>query len=150
MSEYDADLVLWSREQAELLRRMGAGQRVTDQVDWENIAEEIETLRRSDWRELRRCVQVVLEHLIKLQASPATSPRKCWRRTILEQRRQIRVLLHDSPSLARRVSEAIGEELGSAHELARSDLSEFDQPLSAQIDGLIFTDDQMLGPWLPD
>ena len=33
MSEYDTDLVLWSREQADLLRRMAAGERVNDQVD---------------------------------------------------------------------------------------------------------------------
>ena len=42
MSDYDIDLVLWSREQAALLRRMGAGERLNDQVDWEYVAEEIE------------------------------------------------------------------------------------------------------------
>jgi Domain of unknown function DUF29 len=60
MSDYDTDLVLWSREQAELLRRMAVGERVSDQVDWENVAEEIESLGRSDWRELRRRIQVIL------------------------------------------------------------------------------------------
>jgi hypothetical protein len=59
-------------------------------------------------------------------------------------------LLDDSPSLAQRVAEAIGEELGFARELARSDLSEFNEPLSAQIDDLTFTEDQAIGPWLPD
>ncbi len=46
MSEYDADFVLWSREQADLLRRMAAGERVNDQVYWENLAEEIESLEK--------------------------------------------------------------------------------------------------------
>ena len=38
---YDTDLVIWSERQAELLRRMAAGERVNDQIDWENVAEEI-------------------------------------------------------------------------------------------------------------
>jgi hypothetical protein len=40
MSEYDTDFVLWSREQADLLRRIGAGERLNDRVDWDNVAEE--------------------------------------------------------------------------------------------------------------
>jgi hypothetical protein len=150
MSDYDTDLVLWSREQADLLRRMGAGERVNDQVDWENVAEEIESLGRSDWRELRRRVQVVLRHLIKLQASPALSPRNGWRRTVLEQRSQISVLLEESPSLVQRMPEAITKELRSACALARSDLAEFSEPTLVEIEELNFAADQVLGPWLPD
>lgn len=150
MNEYGTDLVLWSREQAELLRRMAAGERVNDQVDWEHVAEEIESLGKSDWRELRRRIQVILRHLIKLQASPAQPPRNGWRRAILEQRSQIRVLLEDSPSLAQRVAEAISSELPTARELALADLDEFDEPTQARIADLTFTGDQVLGPWLPD
>jgi hypothetical protein len=39
MSDYDTDLLLWSGRQADLLRRVAAGERVNDQVDWENVAE---------------------------------------------------------------------------------------------------------------
>ena len=42
---YDTDILAWSARQAELLRRMAAGDRVNDQVDWENVAEEIEVVR---------------------------------------------------------------------------------------------------------
>ncbi len=114
MSDYDTDLVLWSREQADLLRRMAAGERVNDQVNWENVAEEIESLGRSDWRELRRGVEVILRHLIKLHVSPVVEPRAGWRRTIVEQRNQIQILLDDSPSLLQRVPEAISLELPTA------------------------------------
>ena len=41
---YDTDIALWSVHQAELLRRMAKGERVNDQVDWENVAEEIEDM----------------------------------------------------------------------------------------------------------
>ncbi len=46
---YGDDILLWSERQAALLRRMGAGERVNDLVDWENVAEEIESVgeRRS-------------------------------------------------------------------------------------------------------
>ena len=150
MSDYDIDLILWSREQADLLRRMGAGERVNDQVDWENVAEEIESLGRSDWRELRRRIQLVLRHLIKLQASPALLPRNGWRRTVVEQRSQISVLLEESPSLVQRMPEAITKELPPARELAQSDLAEFDEPTLVEIEELTFTTDQVRGPYLPD
>ncbi len=57
MSEYGT---LWSREQAELLRRMGAGERLNDQVDWEHVAEEIESLGNSDRRDVRSRIHTVL------------------------------------------------------------------------------------------
>jgi hypothetical protein len=149
MSEYGTDFVLWSREQAELLRRMGAGERVNDQVDWQNVAEEIDSLGRSDWRELRRRIQVVLRHLIKLQVSPAVPPRNGWKRTVLEQRGQLRFLLEDSPSLVQRVPAAISLEWPVARELAQSDLAEFNKAPLAGVEDLALTKDQVLGPWLP-
>ena len=150
MSEYGTDFVLWSREQADLLRRMAAGERVNHRIDWENVAEEIESLGRSDWRELRTRVQLVLRHLIKLQASPAVAPRNGWKRTVIEQRNPINALLQDSPSLARRLPEAISTELPPARELAQLDLADFNEPAFAPVENLNFTDPQVLGPWLPD
>jgi hypothetical protein len=150
MSEYDADLVLWSREQADLLRRMGAGERVNDQVDWENVAEEIESLGNSDRRDLGSRIQTVLRHLIKLAVSPADRPRAGWRRTVVEQRIQIRRLLKDSPSLRQLVSAAIADELADARALAQLDLSEFGEQPIASPSPLAFTEDEVLGPGFPD
>jgi hypothetical protein len=149
MTGYDTDFVLWSREQADLPRRMSAGERVNDLVDWENVAEEIDSLGRSDWRELRRRVQVTLRHLIQLLASAAVPPRQGWRRTVVEQRAQIRVLLEDSPSSARRVPEAISSEFPLALTLALSDLAEFGEQPVADPATLTFTDAQVLGPGCP-
>jgi hypothetical protein len=50
MSDLYDDVLLWSERQAALLRRMAAGERVNDQVDWENVAEEIEDVGRSSLR----------------------------------------------------------------------------------------------------
>jgi Domain of unknown function DUF29 len=41
---YDTDILAWSKRQADLLRRVAAGERVNDQVDWGNVAEEIEDI----------------------------------------------------------------------------------------------------------
>jgi hypothetical protein len=150
MSEYDTDLVLWSREQADLLRRMGAGERVNDRVDWEHVAEEIQSLGNSDRRDVRSRIHTVLRHLIKLQVSPADQPRTGWKHTIVEQRIQIERLLEDSPSLRRFVSEAIRKELPSARNMALLDLVEFQEQPTSKPDSLVFSDDEVLGPWLPD
>jgi hypothetical protein len=150
MSEYDTDLVVWSSRQAQLLRRMGAGERVNDQVDWENIAEEIESLGNSDRRDLRSRVQTIIRHLIKLQVSPANQPRVGSRRTVVEQRIQIERLLKDSPSLRPLVPAAIQEEMADARTLALLDLAEFGEQSSANSAALTFDEAQVIGAWLPD
>ena len=152
MSEYDTDVFVWSHHQADLLRRMGAGERVNDQVDWANVAEEIESLGNSDRRDLSNRIQTILRHLIKLQASPATEPRAGWQRTVVEQRLQIGRLLKDSPSLRQLVPEAINDEMAGARMLALLDLAEFgefgEQPL-ADPGQLTFSEKHVLGPGFP-
>ena len=44
MSDYDTDILIWSERQAGLLRRLALGERVNDQVDWENVIEEVESV----------------------------------------------------------------------------------------------------------
>jgi len=44
---YDTDVVTWSEHQAALLRRIAAGERINDLVDWENVVEEIESVGQS-------------------------------------------------------------------------------------------------------
>lgn len=90
---YDQDFALWSAEQAELIR---SGR--FDAMDRDNIAEEIESLGRSDRREIATRLGVLLEHLLKWEHQP--SKRKPgWRSTIREQRARILGLLEESPSL---------------------------------------------------
>ncbi len=48
MSEYDSDILIWSEHQAALLRRRAAGELINDaELDWPNIAEEIEDVGSS-------------------------------------------------------------------------------------------------------
>jgi len=148
VSGYDTDILVWSEHQAALLRRRAAGELLNEaDLDWSNIAEEIESLGRSDRRELRSRVATILFHLIKLQASPATDPRAGWRVTVLEQRAGLRDVLRDSPSLMRTVSAVIAEEIEAARERAAIGLAGEERRIDPAT--LTFTVDQVLGPWLP-
>ncbi|HEY3847401.1 MAG TPA: DUF29 domain-containing protein [Acetobacteraceae bacterium] len=149
MSDYDTDLLLWSERQAALLRRAAAGERVNDQVDWENIAEEIESLGKSDRRELTNRIRTILTHLIKLQVSPATEPRPGWHETIIEQRAEIRTLLEDSPSLRPTAPTIINKELPAARAAALASLAGYNEQPRVDPAVLDFTADQVLGTWLP-
>jgi Domain of unknown function DUF29 len=43
MSDYETDILLWSEPRGELLRRRAAGEVINEaELDWPNIAEEIE------------------------------------------------------------------------------------------------------------
>jgi hypothetical protein len=93
MSKYDRDFYAWATEQAALLR---AGRLA--EADLENIAEEIESMGRSEKRELVNRLTVLLTHLLKWQTQPVLRGNS-WRLTILEQRGQLAEHLKDNPSL---------------------------------------------------
>jgi hypothetical protein len=92
---YETDFYAWTQQQARLLRE----RRWTD-LDLENVAEEIESVGRSEKREIRSRLKVLIAHLLKWKYQPGhRSP--SWTTTILEQRSEIDELLKDSPSLGR-------------------------------------------------
>jgi len=96
---YDEDIVLWSERQADLLRRLAAGERVNNgELDWLNLAEEIQAVGRSERRELRHRMARLLQHLLKWHYQPEHRSRS-WRSTIQTQRREINAVLDDNPSL---------------------------------------------------
>jgi len=147
---YDKDIVLWSEHQATLLRRVAAGERLNDQVDWENVAEEIESLGRSERTSLASHVRNVLEHLIKLQCSPASLPRAGWRASVVRARAEIAALLEESPSLRQRVDGVIASELPRARMIAAATLEDYGESPRVELDQLRYDSDQVLGPWLPE
>jgi hypothetical protein len=147
---YDEDFVLWTEEQAAALRR-AKGSNLP--LDWENLAEEIESLGKSDRRELRSQITRILRHLLKLEASPAAEPRVGWRATIREARSEIEGVLEDSPSLRRETEALIKKQMRAAAELAADDLGEHGEPADAiwaRLKNEVFTAEQVLGDWFPD
>jgi hypothetical protein len=98
---YDQDFYAWANEQAGLLR---AGR--LSEADSEPIAEEIESMGRSEKRELVNRLTVVLLHLLTRQHQPTLRGTR-WRLTVEEQRNQIEDHLADNPSLKSAVQEAV-------------------------------------------
>jgi hypothetical protein len=90
---YEEDFVAWLEDQAVRARR---GE--VEGLDLENIAEELEGLARSDRREIRSCLTVLLTHLLKCLMQPQKRS-SSWLETIAEQRDGIAQLIEDSPSL---------------------------------------------------
>jgi hypothetical protein len=144
-ADYDSDFVAWTKEQALALRR-----RATNAIDWDNIAEEIESLGKRDQRDLRSRIQTILDHLMRLQASPAQAPRHGWERTLIVQRTGIRQLLDDSPSLKPAVPVVIAAEMPTARRLATLAMEEYGEAPRVPLDQLSYTEAQVLGPWLPE
>jgi hypothetical protein len=85
-SLYDEDFYAWTQEQAELLRRGGAG---ANGLDVELIAEEIEDLGKSELHACRSLCEHIIEHLLKLEYSGLAEPTEHWRDEIVEWRLQI-------------------------------------------------------------
>jgi hypothetical protein len=79
MSEYDSDILAWSERQAVLLRRIGAGEKVNDQVDWDNVAEEVESVGRSQLAQVKSLLIQALAHMLKADAWPHSREVPHWR-----------------------------------------------------------------------
>jgi hypothetical protein len=114
-ADYERDFYAWSIEQARLLR---SGE--LSSIDIENIAEEIESLGRSDKRELASRLTMLLMHLLKWRKQSKLRSRS-WSGTIIEQRRRITKLLKESPSLRLFVNEAMAEAYSDAREAASNE-----------------------------
>jgi hypothetical protein len=148
---YEEDFVRWTEQQSLALRE--AAQAASNlPLDWENLAEEIESLGRSQRHALRSRIAVILEHLLKLDQSPATDPRRGWMDTIARERSDIEILLDDSPSLRGDVVRMVGDETKRAVRNATRALlrhGEGSPELIANLTAASYTEDQVLGDWFP-
>ena len=78
-ARYEDDIYAWSRHQAAVLRRMAANPTtLPNDLDIENVAEEIETLGRSELHGVERHLMRMLEHVIKAVSSPTAYPATMW------------------------------------------------------------------------
>ena len=146
---YDTDLALWADCQARALRDAGhAGTNLP--IDWENVAEEIEALGKSQARELASRIAIILVHLMKLEASPAKEPWAGWQETIAQQRGDIDRLLADSPSLRPTLPRVIDSELSQAGRVAGLALSGDDEQQRLDLATVRYTVEQVLDDWFPD
>ncbi len=134
---YDADFLAWTRAEAAHLRELRpAG------VDWQNLAEEIESLGKSLKQRIESSLAVVIMHLLKLKYQPEAA-KPGWRSSVIEHRRRIARIVRDSPSLRRYPGSVLAEEYRGARLMAADETS---LPLDLFPETCPFTIAQVLGP----
>jgi hypothetical protein len=115
---YDRDLYGWAFETARLVR-----ERRFAEVDSIHLAEELESMGKTELRSLESRLVVVLTHLLKWQFQSAQRSKR-WRRTLIEQRKRIGRLLADSPSLVPRLPDLLPDAYDSALRWAADETGE--------------------------
>ena len=91
MSEYDTDILEWSEHQGALLRRLANGELVNSaELDWPNIAEEIESVGRSEVDAVESLLRTLLAHMLKQRAWPNSPSVTGWQKEALLFQRQAR------------------------------------------------------------
>jgi hypothetical protein len=109
---YEEDFHAWSQEQARLVRE-GA----FDRLDREHLAEEIESLGRTEQARLARHFELYLMHRLKWEYQPEYRTRS-WMLTMKEQQRQAVRLVKKNPSLKPLVRELFEDAYSGARVLA--------------------------------
>jgi hypothetical protein len=115
VSLYERDFYSWALAQAAAARAKDAAA-----LDWDNLAEELEGLSRTEARELHSRYQVLLAHLLKWLVQPERQSRS-WRNTIAEQRRAIARHLHQNPGLRSKDAEEFLDAYGIARLVASTE-----------------------------
>jgi Domain of unknown function DUF29 len=141
---YDDDFYVWTQRQAELLRA-----RRYDELDLEHLIEEVEDLGGAAKKSVRSRARTIIEHLLKLQHSPAVDPRPGWRDTVRTQRDD---LLDDlTPTLRRELDEELEELYARARGRASASMRDHGEHAAADAlpETCPYTADQITGDWLP-
>jgi hypothetical protein len=91
---YEQDFYAWTKEQAGALRTHRP-----NAIDWQHIAEALESMGGSERREMENRLRLIIMHLLKWRAQPAFRS-KSWERTLRTQRRDLERHLDRNPSLS--------------------------------------------------
>ncbi len=75
---YERDALAWAEHQAALLRRLAAGERLNEAIDWPNVIEEVAEVGLSELRACRSLLRQALIHLLKLHAAPDSQAAVHW------------------------------------------------------------------------
>jgi uncharacterized protein DUF29 len=141
---YDDDFYVWTEVQAELLRR-----RQFEALDLDNLIEEVEALGRAEKSNVLSNASAIIEHLLKLQHSPAQHARNVWRASVREHRRRLR------RDLTPRLRQILDQALSALYQEIRDDTAAmlWDYGEDAAADALPtacpYSLDQIIGEWWP-
>jgi DNA-binding PucR family transcriptional regulator len=116
---YEEDFYAWTRDQAQALRRM-AEQRWNGPLDLAHLAEEVEDLGMQARNAVRSQLERVIEHLLKLEHSPAAEPRSGWMNSVDDARARIEDAI--TPTIRRDAQAMLPRLFGRARRRVARDL----------------------------
>lgn len=96
---YELDGYGWAMAQAKLLR-----ERRFDELDIENIAEEVESVGKSEKSSAESALRVLMMHILKWQYQPERRSRS-WAASIASQRAAFTRVMAENPSLKSKLEE---------------------------------------------
>jgi hypothetical protein len=143
-SVYDWDFYVWTEVQTELLRK-----RRFEELDLDHLIEEVEGLGDAKKSALLSNASVIIEHLLKLQHSPAQDPRRGWAESIVEHRTRLEL------ELTPRLRQILADELPRVYALTRRAaeaklrLHGKDAAAAALPASCPYSVDQITGDWWP-
>ncbi|HJU09745.1 MAG TPA: DUF29 domain-containing protein [Candidatus Binataceae bacterium] len=128
---YDEDYYAWVQDQVRALR-----EHRTEEVDWENVAEELNDLGKSEKLSVENHLESLIEHLLKLAYTRSIARERnsrLWHGTVRLARSKIRRRLAQSPSLRGKMHELFDAayEDGRTRMLARTKLTEDPIPITS-------------------
>jgi Domain of unknown function DUF29 len=141
---YDEDFYVWAERQTELLRA-----RRFDDLDLENLILEVEGLADVKRSAVLNNARVVIEHLLKLQHSPAPDPRGGWEGSVFEHRSRLEI------DLTPRLRQILADDLAKIYVLARRNTEAAmrrhgEQAAAEALPATCpYTLEQITGDWLP-
>ncbi|GFE68103.1 DUF29 domain-containing protein [Chroococcus sp. FPU101] len=142
---YTQDFYLWLQTTIAQIKKKSF-----ESVDWEHLLEELEDLGNEQKHKLESRLLILLEHLLKLAywSVEREYNARNWKGTIIEQRKQIKKLLKNNPSLKSYLTEVFEETYQDARDIVivKTELASDIFPLQPA-----FTLEQVLDEsWLPD
>ncbi|MEK0084757.1 DUF29 domain-containing protein [Benzoatithermus flavus] len=118
---YERDFYAWAQDQAQALRRLAA-ERGNGPLDLEHLAEAVEGLATERYASVASQMQRLIEHLLKLEHSPAPAPRRQWRVSVRSARAEIG--RRRSRTIDRLIEQELPESYGDALEAAAAALAD--------------------------
>jgi hypothetical protein len=119
---YADDIAAWAARQADLLR-----QRAGNELDWDNIAEEIADVGRSEEREIESRLAIACEHLLKWEFQPR-SRSNSWRSSVVQTRTRIARVIRRNPSLRTYPATALADAYQDGRDVAEAETGLLDLP----------------------
>jgi len=132
---YERDFYAWTQDQAARLRALRP-----NGIDVENLAEEVETLGRSERRAVTSLMRQIVHHLLKLEMLPRGSARDHWQAEVRLFRDDLEVEFRDSPSLRAKRADIYVEAWSRARQNFLRDLHPDDSGLIRTLEKRLPTD----------